>query len=148
MHCRQTVKLLVLFSTQADQSFYCSQTVYERVTFLKPSSFYGKWIHCQGRQVGQNWYCLTSEKGVYSKRKAFAPRGSKCFPLRVDPFFIWEQMLSFKSRPLFQKGFICMKANGKPWKSSPLWKKRRKNYRLYSPLRSGKLHGWFKSLSY
>ena len=28
----------------------------------------------------------SSEKGVYSKRKEFAPFGSKFFPLRVDPF--------------------------------------------------------------
>ena len=27
-----------------------------------------------------------SEKGVYSKRKEFAPKGSKFFPFRVDPF--------------------------------------------------------------
>ena len=25
-------------------------------------------------------------KGVYSKRKEFAPKGSKFFPFRVDPF--------------------------------------------------------------
>ena len=25
-------------------------------------------------------------KGVYSERKAFAPKGSKCFPFRIDPF--------------------------------------------------------------
>ena len=31
-------------------------------------------------------FLLISEKGVYSKRKEFAPKGSKVFPFRVDPF--------------------------------------------------------------
>ena len=29
---------------------------------------------------------VPSEKGIYSKRKAFAPLGSKCFSFRIDPF--------------------------------------------------------------
>ena len=32
-------------------------------------------------------YCMpTPKKGVYSKKKEFAPTGSKFFPFRVDPF--------------------------------------------------------------
>ena len=34
-------------------------------------------------------------KTVYSKRKEFAPLGSKFFPFRVDFFSPWEQILSF-----------------------------------------------------
>ena len=30
--------------------------------------------------------CFASEKGIYSKRKEFAPTGSKFFPEREDPF--------------------------------------------------------------
>ena len=29
---------------------------------------------------------ISSEKGVYSKREEFAPKGSKFFPFRADPF--------------------------------------------------------------
>ena len=32
-------------------------------------------------------------KGVYSKRKEFAPRGSKFFPFRVDPFLEGRQTI-------------------------------------------------------
>ena len=61
---------------------------------------------------------IPSEKG-YSKRKEFAPRGSKFFPFRVDPegrlgkksfsegcllFFLnGKQINSFYSRPLFRR---------------------------------------------
>ena len=31
-------------------------------------------------------FCLPSENGVYSKRKEFAPMGSKFFHFKVDPF--------------------------------------------------------------
>ena len=37
----------------------------------------------QGRQLSHFASLL---KGVYSKRKEFAPLGSKFFPFRVDPF--------------------------------------------------------------
>ena len=30
--------------------------------------------------------CLSCRKGIFSKRKALAPSGSKCFPFRVDSF--------------------------------------------------------------
>ena len=33
-----------------------------------------------------SWTGIPSQKEVYSKRKEFAPRGSKFFPFRVDPF--------------------------------------------------------------
>ena len=53
-----------------------------------------RWLNTTGfRQARQHLcLCLRScnpsyfwKKGVYSKRKEFAPRGSKFFPLRIDP---------------------------------------------------------------
>ena len=42
-------------------------------------------MHSQGKQLCQiSFGCLL--KGVYSKRKGFAPCGSKFFPCRVDHF--------------------------------------------------------------
>ena len=46
----------------------------------------------QGAQLCQTHFCLPSERclnkdfGVYSKRKEFAPTGSKFFPFIVNPF--------------------------------------------------------------
>ena len=42
-------------------------------------------VFFQGRQLCQNCY-LPIWEGVYSKRKEFAPIGSKFFPFRVDQF--------------------------------------------------------------
>ena len=42
-------------------------------------------MHFQGRQLCQNNF-TSLQKSVYSKRKEFAPRGSKFFPLSVDSF--------------------------------------------------------------
>ena len=38
------------------------------------------------REIIVNIDVAPFRKGVYSKRKAFVPNGSKCFPFRVDPF--------------------------------------------------------------
>ena len=53
----------------------------------------------------KEWFCLPSEKGVYSKRKEFAPFGSKFFPFRADCFS--------------EKGFVG-KHTGSHQKLSPL----------------------------
>ena len=45
----------------------------------------GEWIHFQGRQLFDNYFCFLLRR-VYSKRKEFAPKGSKFFPFRVYPF--------------------------------------------------------------
>ena len=38
-------------------------------------------------KVTYEWIvCISFWKGAYSKRKEFAPKGSKFFPFRVDPF--------------------------------------------------------------
>ena len=39
-----------------------------------------------GEATLSSCFCHPSEKRVYSKRKEFAPWGSKFFPFRVDPF--------------------------------------------------------------
>ena len=44
-----------------------------------------EWKDLQGRQLCQS-DLLSFLKGVFSKRKEFAPLGSKFFPFRVDPF--------------------------------------------------------------
>ena len=59
-------------------------------------------------------YFTPFRKGVYSKRKEFAPLGSKFFPLRVDFFYHkdspLEKILSFK-RLSKELGLLCRKAN-------------------------------------
>ena len=44
-----------------------------------------QWKMIQLQQLRQNGFCLPSEKGLL-KRKEFAPKKSKLFPFRVDPF--------------------------------------------------------------
>ena len=39
-----------------------------------------------GEATLEHCFCFPSEKGVYPKRKEFAPPGSKFFYFRVDPF--------------------------------------------------------------
>ena len=43
-------------------------------------------IYSQGRQLCKKCFFLSLLKKVYSKRKEFAPNGSKFFPFRVDHF--------------------------------------------------------------
>ena len=45
------------------------------------------------------WFCLPSEKGVFSKRKEFAPFG--------------EQILSIQSRPCNRMDLVCREAKTK-----------------------------------
>ena len=47
--------------------------------------YQGKQIHFQQRQHC-HFFFFPFWKGVYSKRKEFAPKGSKFFPFRVEPF--------------------------------------------------------------
>ena len=56
-------------------------------------------------------FCLPSGKGIYSKRKEFAPRGSKFFHFRVEPFS--------------EGGWWAGKDNRKSQKLSPFWKWRK-----------------------
>ena len=39
-------------------------------------------------------------KGVYSKKKEFAPKRSKFFPFRVDRFSEWRQSIFLRVSPL------------------------------------------------
>ena len=56
---------------------------------------------------------LPFEKGVYSKRKEFAPSGSKFLPFRVDQFFKWGLVRRkgklFRVDQFFQMGFGAQK---------------------------------------
>ena len=46
----------------------------------------GCWVHCHGEITLSKMVCVTFFKRVYSKRKEFAPNGSKFFPFRADRF--------------------------------------------------------------
>ena len=62
-------------------------------------------------------------KGVYSKRKEFAPRGSKFFPFRVDPFL---EGLDVQKRKQEVTKVVSLVKNDKKKK-----KKKKKNYQRY-----------------
>ena len=53
---------------------------------VKPAFFHKGDNFCGSLPVRFSTHQPTSEKGVYSIRNEFAPRGSKFFPYRVDPF--------------------------------------------------------------
>ena len=65
-----------------------------------------EFIQFHRKQLRQNCFCLPSENEVYSKRKKFAPSGSKFFPIRVELFF--------------RRDLVCKKPNRKSRKLSPM----------------------------
>ena len=74
------------------------------------------WIHIQGRQKCQNYFASLL-KGVYSKRKEFAPLGSQIFPFRVDTFSDRLNMLECKQK---LTKIISFEINGRYLPSVPI----------------------------
>ena len=80
----------------------------------------------QGKQISFLFFFffLSHQKGIYSKRKDFAP------PPPHPPH--WEQILSFYSRSLFKRDLICnLRKSVGSHKSSLPWQKWKKPYHIY-----------------